>query len=167
MIYSYLAMIYIVALSNYLVQFPINDWLTWGAFPYPISYFITEITTRNHGPQSAKKVIYIGFFTAVLLSFQIVSPKIALASAAAFFLSQIADMLLFYHIRKATWWRAPLFASLFASILDTAVFWLIAFWGEQVPVLSWACGDFLVKLTLDILLLIPFRLYLFRAVAQE
>ena len=32
-----LAMIIIVAASNYLVQFPINDVLTWGAFTYPLA----------------------------------------------------------------------------------------------------------------------------------
>ena len=30
------AMIGLIAASNYLVQFPINDWLTWGALLFPV-----------------------------------------------------------------------------------------------------------------------------------
>ena len=28
--------------SNIAVQFPINDWLTWGALTYPVSFLVTE-----------------------------------------------------------------------------------------------------------------------------
>ncbi len=32
------AMAAVVALSNWLVQYPITPWLTWGAFSYPIAF---------------------------------------------------------------------------------------------------------------------------------
>ena len=32
------AMAIIVAVSNYAVQFPISDWLTWGALTYPVTF---------------------------------------------------------------------------------------------------------------------------------
>src|SRR3546814_11947123 len=38
------AMVVVVALSNYAVQFAINDWLTWGAFTYPAAFLVTDLT---------------------------------------------------------------------------------------------------------------------------
>ncbi len=62
------AMTVIVAASNYLVQFPINDWLTWGAFSYPIAFLVTDLTNRALGPARARRVVYVGFLFAVVLS---------------------------------------------------------------------------------------------------
>lgn len=151
------AMATIVILSNYLVMFPINDWLTWGAFPYPISYLITELTNRFYGPKKARTVAYVGFLLAALLSVWLSTPKIALASASAFLLSQLLDIAVFSRLRRATWWYAPLVASFAASVFDASVFWSIAFLGEDVPLLTWALGDTAVKLLIDVAMLTPFR----------
>ncbi|KLA60912.1 hypothetical protein XEUV490_11450 [Xanthomonas euvesicatoria] len=37
-LWAVLAMGAAVLLSNILVQYPINDWLTWGAFSYPLAF---------------------------------------------------------------------------------------------------------------------------------
>ena len=155
---GYLAMVVIVASCNYLVQFPINDWLTLGAFAYPLSFLVTEITNNFHGPKIARKVVYVGFFLAVILSTVLATPKIAFASGSAFLISQLLDIYIFNHLRKASWWFAPFFASLIASFVDTGIFFSLAFFGEPVPFVTWAIGDFLVKLSCDALMLIPFRL---------
>lgn len=155
---AFLAMVLIVALCNYLVMFAINDWLTWGAFMYPLTFLVTELTNRVHGPQVARKVVYSGFFVAVILSIQLATPRIALASGSAFLMAQLLDIFVFNRLRQMAWWYAPFFASLLASIVDTGIFWTIAFWGEQMPLLTLATGDFLVKLAFDVLLLLPFRL---------
>lgn len=155
---SMVAMIAIVMASNYLVSFPINDWLTWGAFTYPFTFLITELTNRAHGPQKARKVVYVGFALAVLLSIWLATPKIALASGTAFLFSQLLDIAVFNRLRQATWWYAPFFASFAASIVDSAIFWNMAFWGEDLPMLTWMLGDTCVKFIFDIALLGPFRL---------
>lgn len=155
---AYLAMMLIVSASNYLVLFPINDWLTWGAFPYPASFLVTEITNRIYGPQKSRQVVYVGFALAVIFSFWLATPKIALASGSAFLISQLLDITVFNRFRQAAWWQAPFFASISASILDTAIFWTIAFFGEPLPILTWAIGDFCVKCALDVAMLTPFRL---------
>jgi queuosine precursor transporter len=154
----FLAMTLIVIASNYLVLFPINDWLTWGAFPYPVSFLVTELTNRVYGPEKARKVVYVGFAFAALLSIWLATPKIALASGTAFFTSQLLDIFVFSQLRQATWWYAPLFASLTASLADAAIFWNMAFWGEDVPLLTWAIGDTSVKFLIDVAMLTPFRL---------
>ncbi len=154
----FFAIVLIVTLSNYLVQFPINDWLTWGAFSYPISFLVTELTNRFYGPRTARHVVYIGFAVAVGLSVWLSTPKIAFASGAAFLLSQLLDISVFNQLRRGAWWQAPLFASILASLIDTLLFWSLAFWGEDVPLYSWALGDFLVKLAVDLVMLTPFRI---------
>ena len=58
--YLVFAMASIVALSNYLVQFPINRFglqnvLTYGAFSYPIAFLITDLSNRKYGKDTAKK----------------------------------------------------------------------------------------------------------------
>lgn len=155
---AYLIMIAVVALSNYLVQFPINDWLTWGAFPYPLSYLITELTNRFYGPRKARQVVYAGFIMAAAISLPIAPIRIVIASIIAFLLSQLLDIAVFNRLRTGTWWKAPLFASLCASLVDTSLFWGIAFGGEPLPFVTWALGDFCIKFTMDVLLLSPFRL---------
>lgn len=157
--WAYLAMIAIVALSNYLVMFPLNDWLTYGAFSYPISYLITELTNRRYGAAKARQAVYVGFIVAALLSIWLATPKIAIASALAFLVSQLLDISVFNRLRQSTsWWQAPIFASGSASIIDSAIFFSIAFWGEDLPVLTWALGDTGVKLLVDVAMLTPFRL---------
>lgn len=160
---AFLAMIVIVASSNYLVLFPINDWLTWGALPYPASFLVTELTNRYFGPHIAKKVVYLGFVAAVMISIWLATPQIALASGVAFLIAQLLDIAVFNQLRNQSWWQAPFFASVSASAVDTALFWSIAFWGEPLPILTWALGDFFVKLTIDVIMLTPFRLAIRKA----
>jgi len=157
MIQSFLAMILIVSASNYLVLFPINEWLTYGAFTYPVSFLITELTNRFYGPKKARQVVYAGFAVALLFSIWLATPKIACGSGLAFLVSQLLDILVFNKLRQATWWQAPLFSSLLASMIDTMIFWTIAFWGENVPIFTWALGDFSIKLVMDLAMLTPFR----------
>ncbi len=153
-----MAMAFIVIASNYLVLFPINDWLTWGAFTYPVAFLVTELTNRLYGSKKARRAVYIGFALGLFLSIWLATPKIALASGAAFLASQLLDIFVFNRFRNAAWWCAPFFASFAASIVDSAIFWNIAFWGEDVPLLTWAIGDTSIKLLVDIAMLTPFRL---------
>ena len=64
-------------------------------------------------------------------------------------------------------WQAPLVATLLAAVLDTAVFWSIAFAGTGGPWVTWALGDLAVKLVLGVALLLPFRLMIGRHAAQR
>jgi uncharacterized PurR-regulated membrane protein YhhQ (DUF165 family) len=153
-------MIIIVASSNYLVLFPINDWLTWGAFPYPAAFLITEITNKFYGPKTAKQVVFSGFIFAAFLSIWLATPNIALASCSAFLLSQLLDIYIFNRLRNKAWWYSPFFASTLSSVIDTLIFWNIAFYGESVPLTTWMLGDFAIKFALDILFLYPFRIAL-------
>jgi len=187
LIYLTTCMVLIVLVSNILVQYPVQffgleDLLTWAAFTYPITFLITDLTNRYCGPQIAKRVVYVGFTFAVLLSILLATPRIAIASGTAFLASQILDIYIFRRYIKETWWKAPIISSAFGSLLDTTLFFSIAFSvnfsflgysdsfaTEQIYTFlnhieiprwgMWAIGDLIVKLLVAIMLLIPFRIF--------
>jgi uncharacterized PurR-regulated membrane protein YhhQ (DUF165 family) len=151
------AMTAVVVLSNWLVQFPINALLTWGAITYPISFLITDLTTRLHGPDRARRIVWLGFAVAVLLSAWLATPRIAAASGTAFLVGQLLDIQLFQKLRNGSWWRAPLVSSSVGSVADTVLFFTLAFAGSDLPWVTLALGDLGVKLLLAVLALAPFR----------
>ena len=161
------AMAVVVLASNILVQYPLNDWLTWGAITYPVAFLVSELVNRAHGPQVARRVAIAGFAVAVAASLALAPARIALASGTAFLLSQWLDIGVFDRLRRERWWRAPLVATLLAAVLDTALFWSIAFAGTGGPWVTWALGDLGVKLVLGVALLLPFRLLIGRQAAMR
>jgi queuosine precursor transporter len=152
-----LAMVVVVAGSNVAVQYPINDWLTWGAFTYPVAFLVTDLTNRRLGPGQARRVAYIGFALGVLLSIVVAGPRIAVASGAAFLTAQLLDIAVFDRLRRLPWWQAPLVSSGLASVWDTALFFTLAFAGTGLPWTTWALGDLGAKAAMALLLLLPFR----------
>ncbi len=146
----------IVTASNVLVQFPINDWLTWGAFAYPISFLITDLANRSLGPRAAVRVVIAGFAVAVALSAAFATPRIAIASGSAFLIAQLFDVYVFDRLRRRTWWMPPLVSSLLGSAIDTILFFTLAFAMTGLPWVTWAIGDFGVKVAMALAMLIPF-----------
>lgn len=158
---SVLAMVVTVVASNILVQYPftpfgLGDLLTWGAFTYPFAFLVTDLTNRWFGPVKTRRVVYVGFAIAVLLSVWLSEPRIALASGTAFLCAQLLDVTLFNRLRAGSWWRAPLVSSSIGSALDTVIFFSIAFAGSGLPWTTWALGDFSVKMLVAIASLLPY-----------
>ena len=162
----------VVLASNYLVQFPVqyfelNEILTYGAFSYPITFFITDLANRAYGKIVARKVVYFGFIIGILLTLfistnftDIISIRIAIGSGTAFFIAQNLDVQIFDKLRKRSWFVAPLISSTLGSITDTFLFFSIAFYATGIPWITLAFGDLVVKLIIAIAMLIPFRLLL-------
>ena len=158
-IWGVIAMGIVVAASNYLVQLPINDWLTWGAFTYPVAFLVTDLTNRRLGPALARRVVYAGFALGVVLSLYTSTGRIALASGTAFLCAQLLDVWLFNRLRGgSSWWRAPAVSSAVASALDTVLFFSLAFAFTGLPWVTWAAGDYGAKLVVAAAMLVPFRL---------
>lgn len=149
----------LVAASNYFVQpqFHINDWLTFGALTYPVTFLVTDLLNRRFGPQAARSIVYWGFGAALIVSIYLSTPRIALASGTAFLLAHILDIFVFHRLRQQAWWLAPLLAGILASTIDTFAFFSVAFVGTGVPWFTLTLGDLLIKVSLSILLLAPFR----------
>jgi len=164
----------VVASSNYLVQFPVKyigleNVLTYGAFTYPIAFLITDLSNRRYGKNIAKKIVYLGFALGVFLTFyfstnysDIISIRIAFGSGIAFIVSQLVDVNIFDRLRKKEWFIAPLISSLIGSIIDTFLFFSISFYGTGINWITLSFGDLFVKVSVSLIMLIPFRLLLFR-----
>jgi queuosine precursor transporter len=196
-----IAMGVIVLASNILVQFLFGQWLTWGAFTYPLAFLVTDLTNRLQGAAAARRVVLAGFGVGVICSFigaqivgefgPLVTLRVALGSGLAFLIAQLVDIAVFNRLRAGSWWRAPLVSTLFGATLDTAIFFTVAFsaalmfiepgndvsWaGEMLPLLgfgpqvplwvSLATADWLVKLSLAIVALVPFRLIVGKLTAR-
>lgn len=149
----------LVAASNYFVQpqFHINQWLTFGALTYPVTFLVTDLLNRRFGPKSARSIVYWGFAAALVVSVYLSTPRIALASASAFLVAHVLDIFVFHRLRQHSWWLAPLIAGVLASLVDTFVFFGASFIGTPVPWVTLALGDSLIKVSLSIILLAPFR----------
>ena len=164
----------VVIISNYLVQFPfkhfnLNEVLTYGAFTYPISFLITDVSNQKFGNKVAKKVVYFGFFVGVVISiilsfqhFGLINARIGVASGIAFLLAQLLDVKIFDILRKKIWYLPPLVSSVVGSIVDTSLFFSIAFYGTGINWISLGLGDLSVKLLVALIMLIPFRLLIRR-----
>lgn len=132
------AMTLVVLSSNILVQHPFTHWgmgdyLTWGAFSYPFSFLVTDLSNRRFGTQGARRVVYVGFVLAVALSVVLATPRIAIASGSAFLVAQLLDISIFARLRDKAWWMPPFISSVISSGLDTAIFFSFAFYCGVVP----------------------------------
>ena len=164
----------VVALSNYLVQFPVNynglqDLLTYGAFSYPVAFLITDLSNRRYGKNTAKKIVYFGFALGVFLTLyfstnysDLISIRIAIGSGTAFLVAQLIDVNIFDRLRKKIWFAAPLTSSLVGSSIDTFLFFSISFYGTGINWITLSFGDLFVKILVALIMLIPFRLLLIR-----
>jgi len=144
--------ILIIASSNYLVQIPfsiIGFHSTWGAFTFPFIFLTTDLTIRIFGANLARKIIFVVMMPALLFSyivsvlffnghwmglsslnhFNLLVFRIALASFSAYLIGQLIDITVFNYLRKNTkWWVAPSAAAIVGNIIDTFVFFSIAFY---------------------------------------
>ena len=164
----------IVALSNYLVQFPVNyfgaqDIFTYGAFTYPVAFLITDLANRRYGKYIARKIVYIGFILGIFLTLyfstdftNLISKRIAIGSGTAFLIAQLLDVHIFNQLRKKTWFIAPLTSSIIGSIVDTFLFFSISFYGTGVNWVTLSIGDLFVKVFVALGMLIPFKILLTR-----
>ena len=169
----------IVAISNFLVQFPVNylgleNILTYAAFTYPITFLITDLANRKYGKIIARRVVYFGFFIGIILTLyfstnfeDLISIRIAIGSGAAFLVAQLLDVRVFDLLRKKIWFIAPLSSSLLGSLIDTFLFFSISFYNTDVPWITLAMGDFIVKVLISLIMLIPFRLLLNKTIPDE
>jgi len=188
--FAIFAMCLAVVASNILVQYPIHAFdlgevLTYGAFTYPFAFLINDLTNRRFGSYQARRVVYAGFAAAVVVSWVLASPRLALASASAFLFAQLLDIAVFSPLRRRSWWQAPLAAAIAGSMLDTILFFSLAFapffgfidgvvgqvdgsittfsslFGLNLP--TWttlALGDFSIKIMMALAMLIPYRAFI-------
>jgi uncharacterized integral membrane protein (TIGR00697 family) len=130
---------------------------TLGNIVYATSFLATDILSENYGIKHAKKAVGIGFFTLIVMTVLMnlaiyfvpaesdfvqesmttifsLMPRIALASLAAYGVSQLHDIWAYdfwrrkYPSARAIWLRNNL-STMVSQLIDSVVFTLIAFYG--------------------------------------
>ncbi len=176
--------ILIIAVSNYLVQIPVTIYglhTTWGTFSFPFVYLATDLTVRIFGAVQARKIVFGAMLPALVFSylfsvlfldgvyqgaaslgtFSMFAFRIAFASFTAYLLGQLADIKVFSRLRtNARWWVAPSASTIFGNMLDTAVFYFVAFFACSDPFMAthWVeigMLDYAFKLFVSLLLFLP------------
>lgn len=188
--------ILIIIASNYLVQLPITlfGWhTTWGAFSFPFIFLATDLTVRLIGKHAARVVIarvmlpalvasYVvsvlfheGVFggLATLGEFNLFVFRIAVASFLAYAFGQLLDIQVFDRLRKMRqWWVAPTASTIFGNLLDTFLFFSVAFWRSDDPFMAanWveiATVDYVIKLAISLILFVPLYGMLLSAIVRR
>lgn len=182
--------IFIITLSNYLVQIafevpvPFTDWqipTTWGTFTFPFIFLATDLTVRVFGAPLARKIIFAVMFPALLVSyiisvlffetqfqglatlgeFNLFVFRIALASFSGYVVGQLLDVFVFNRLRQGKqWWLAPTCSTIFGTLIDTFVFFAVAFYrsSDEYMAEHWftiGTVDYAFKLFVSLLLFLP------------
>ena len=163
----------IIALSNYLVQFPINIFgldYTIGTFTFPIIVLATDLTVRLSNATNARKVIGYAFIPAFIISHIFADFRIAIASVLAYSIGQLLDVFVFSKVRdrvgddgfnlSSYWFLAPAISTFFAQLIDTYLFYGVAFYNSADDFMreNWdviAFNDFILKLLVCYLAFLP------------
>lgn len=174
----------VIATSNYLVQIPVNIFglqTTWGAFTFPLIFLATDLTVRIFGASQARRIIFTSMIPALLISYflsvlffetkfqgfnQLAElntfvARIAIASFIAYTVGQLLDVTIFNRLRnKKNWWVAPAASSIIGGLIDTLLFFTIAFYNssDEFMTANWpeiAAVDYAFKLIISISLFVP------------
>lgn len=188
--------ILIICASNYLVQLPFQIFgfhTTWGAFSFPFVYLATDLTVRIFGQADARRIIFKAMLPALLISylmsvvfhqgtfqgatallaFNNVVFRIAVASFTAYLFGQLMDITVFSKLRKTrSWWVAPAASTLIGNLVDTIIFFAVAFYASDDPFMAkhWpeiASVDYSFKLIVSFGLFLPAYGVLLKALEQK
>ena len=185
----------IVIASNYLVQLPFTLFgfhTTWGAFSFPFIFLASDLTVRLLGKHTARRVIARVMLPALLVSY-VVSVlfqegafrgfdalgqfnsfvlRISLASFTAYVLGQLLDIQVFDRLRQLRqWWIAPCASMIVGNLIDTFVFFSVAFWrsSNDFMAANWieiAAVDYVIKVVICIMLFVPLYGMLLNAILR-
>lgn len=176
--------VFLLTISNLLVQYPFNIFgfhTTWGAFTYPAIFILTDLTTRIASANIARKIIFRSMIPGLIISYVIASYiedagnlsltnlfvthpmplRIALACFVAYAVGQLLDIFVFQRYRNnPSWWLAPAISSTAGNLIDTILFFSIAFYHCTNPFLSqhWpeiACVDVFFKIVISWVAFVP------------
>ena len=127
-----------------------------GTLLFPLSYIFGDILTEVYGYKRARKVIWVGFFCALLMSVVLIivnnlpaaadwpfqkdfenilglAPRIVLASLIAYFAGEFSNSYIMAKLKIFTkgklLWLRTISSTLAGEGIDTVLFILIAFYG--------------------------------------
>ena len=176
--------IFIIAISNYLVQIPVALFgfiTTWGAITFPFIFLITDLTVRIFGQHLARRIIFFAMLPALvisyyfsvvfadgqfvgheqLLDFNLFVFRVVLASFVAYVVGQLLDIQVFNRLLQLkTWWIAPLASTFIGNLVDSFCFFAIAFYKSPDPFMAthWVeigTIDYLFKMVIGVFIFLP------------
>ena len=141
--------------STKIVDF---GWFTFdgGTLLFPLSYIFADILTEVYGFRRSRRVIWLGFFSALLMSLVLIivgklppaadwgnqaaydailglTPRIVMGSLLAYFCGEFINSFVLAKMKVWTagkWlWTRTIGSTVVGELVDTAIFVLVAFWG--------------------------------------
>lgn len=151
-----------------------------GTILFPLSYIFGDILTEVYGYARSRKVIWIGFIAALLMSLTFIvvgalppaadwpnqdaydkilglTPRIVIASLIAYFAGEFSNSFTLAKLKLITngqrLWLRTIGSTLIGQVVDTALFILIAFTGVVPNSLLWTLiiSNYLFKCGVEIL----------------
>lgn len=129
---------------------------TAGTYFAGLTFILRDLLQDSAGKAVTVGVILLG----AGLSFALASPFIALASAAAFALAELADLAVYTPLRKRGYIRAAVASNIVGALVDTVVFLTIA----GFPLQQAFAGQMTGKLALTALAVLAVAAYRLRRV---
>lgn len=155
--------------------------VTYGAFTFPFVFLVTDLTVRLFGANLARRVIRTVMIPALMTSYALsilfdqgqyqglktltvwnsFAGRIAIASFLAYFVGQILDITVFNRLRQLKqWWIAPSASTILGNLIDTLIFFFVAFYHGQNNYMSdhwfdFAWVDYGYKIIISSLFFLP------------
>ncbi len=186
--YKYLSIISVFFVSVLLISNVASTkivdlkWFTFdgGTLLFPLSYIFGDILTEVYGYRQSRKVIWLGFFMALLMSliFIIVgslpsapgwnnqnaydlilglTPRIVIASLFAYSAGEFSNSYILAKMKIWTkgkmLWSRTIGSTLVGELIDSILFILIAFWGilPSSLIITLIISNYLFKTGIEIL----------------
>lgn len=146
----------LIIAANYTVQFPINEWLTYGAILYPFTFLLTDVLGERYEKSEVLTVVKLGVAIAIIPTILIADWRIAFASIITFYLIQQLDVKIFHYLKekyKNLWWLRNNASTMISQFFDTSLFFILSF-SFILPfdtILKLIIGDYTIKLIIAFL----------------
>lgn len=152
-----------------------------GTLLFPLSYIFGDILTEVYGYRQSRKVIWLGFACALMMSLTIIligklpadpswpnqaayeailglTPRLVLASLIAYFVGAFSNSLILAKLKiltKGKWlWARTIGSTVVGELIDSLLFIIIAFWG-LLPgqlLVTLIISNYIFKVSLEIIL---------------
>lgn len=151
-----------------------------GIIVFPLSYIFGDVLTEVYGYKRSRKVIWLGFGSALLMSVVLIivgmlpeskewgkqqafneilgtAPRIVIASLLAYFSGEFTNSFILAKMKIITkgkhLWARTIGSTIFGQIVDTVVFSLIAFWGALPAdlILEIIVANYVIKTGVEII----------------
>ncbi len=129
-----------------------GNWLSVGYFAMAAGPAIVILIARRFGGDEASRVVTASWAFAAFAGVSYLSPELeegdmpGVAYTVAFVGSSILGQFTAAAVYDVTrggeaWWRAPFFAALSAYLVQTVLYFPIAYWTSEAPWINWMVED--------------------------